>query len=117
VFPTVKEEFACGIWDDDPRPDLPGSLRAGLMDALKGIGGTEAEAVLVETLGATAHGQDVSCIPRALDKLAPGTCRGRVRSRVQELLGEPSIRGQSARLHEALKRSFCGVIVRFSIRS
>ena len=46
-----------------------GSLRAGLLDALSQIGGSEAQALLVQTLGSTADPNEIALLARM--KLSP----------------------------------------------
>jgi hypothetical protein len=68
---------------------MPASLRAGLLDTLKRIGGPEAEQLLVETLASTGRGYEVLTIARALEEVAPGKYRGTILSTTQSLLANP----------------------------
>ena len=54
---------------------MPSSLREGLLKALGRIGTNEAEAVLVEELGATDRGTEVALIDRLLTQMAEGEHR------------------------------------------
>jgi hypothetical protein len=68
---------------------LPPSLRFGLFDAVKQIGGAEAEKVLAEVLGTTGRGVEVAWLARALQDLSPNKYRDVALAAARELLGHP----------------------------
>jgi hypothetical protein len=51
---------------------IPPSVRFGLFDVLKQIGGTEAEKILEEALSRTGRGVEVAYLSRLLQQIAPG---------------------------------------------
>jgi hypothetical protein len=54
---------------------VPPSLRFGLFDVVRRIGGEAAERVLAEVLGATGRGAEVYYLARVLEQVAPGQYR------------------------------------------
>jgi hypothetical protein len=54
---------------------LPPSLRFGLFDVVRQIGGAEAEQVLAESLNATGHGAEFAYLTQLLEELSPGKHR------------------------------------------
>lgn len=54
---------------------VPPSLRFGLFEALKDIGGADAEKILAEALVSTGRGLEVAYLARVLEQLAPGQYR------------------------------------------
>ncbi len=50
---------------------LPPSLRIGLIDVLRDIGGTEAEAALADVLKTSARGVEIALTAKALDEISP----------------------------------------------
>lgn len=85
-------------WKQDTA--APASLRAGLIDTLRRIGGAEAEQVLAETLGATSRGFEVYSIGAALEELAPGKYRDALVSAAQNLLAAPAAAEPGNRLEQ-----------------
>src|SRR6185436_3272044 len=65
---------------------LPPSLRFGLLDVVKQIGGADAEKVLAEVLGTTGRGAEVAWVARALQQLAPNQYRDAALAAARELL-------------------------------
>jgi hypothetical protein len=65
----------------------PISLRFGLLDVVKQIGGVEAENVLAEVLGTTGRGVEVAWLARALQEMAPNKYRDAALAAARELLG------------------------------
>src|SRR5581483_5756561 len=61
---TITLEFA-----------VPLSLRMGLLEATKRIGGPEAEKLLADTLRTSGRGIEVAYLARALEDMAPGKYR------------------------------------------
>jgi len=68
---------------------LPLSLRFGLFDAVKQIGGAEAETLLAEVLGATGRGVEVAWLARTLQEIAPNKYRDVALAAARELLARP----------------------------
>ncbi len=65
---------------------LPPSLRFGLLDVVKQIGGVDGEKVLAEVLGGTGRGAEVAWVARALQQLAPNQYRDAALAAARELL-------------------------------
>ena len=72
---------------------LPPSLRFGLLDVVKQIGGAEAEALLAEVLGATDRGAEVGWLARALQEIAPNKYRDVALTAARELLARAPATG------------------------
>jgi hypothetical protein len=68
---------------------LPLSLRFGLFDAAKQIGGVQAETLLAEVLGATGRGVEVAWLARTLQEIAPNKYRDVALAAARELLARP----------------------------
>ncbi len=68
---------------------VPPSLRFGLFDSLKQIGGADAETALVDVLRATARGLEVAYLARVLQEMAPNKHRDVALSSAKELLANP----------------------------
>jgi hypothetical protein len=68
---------------------LPPTLRIGLFDVLRSIGGDPAERVLVETLTTTGKGLEVAWLTRVLDDPTPGKYRDFALTAARELLSDP----------------------------
>ncbi|HEY2952893.1 MAG TPA: hypothetical protein VGK40_09935 [Verrucomicrobiae bacterium] len=66
---------------------LPPSLRFGMFDAVKQIGGAGAEKVLAEVLGTTGRGVEVAWLARILQDMAPNKYRDAALAAARELLG------------------------------
>jgi hypothetical protein len=65
---------------------LPPSLRFGLFDVVRQIGGTEAEKVLAEALSGTGRGVEVAYLTRVLQELAPDRYRDQALAAARSLL-------------------------------
>ena len=68
---------------------VPPSLRFGLFDATKQIGGAEAEKLLAEVLGATGRGAEIAWLTRTLQEIAPNKYRDVALGAARELLARP----------------------------
>jgi hypothetical protein len=68
---------------------VPPSLRLGLLETVKNIGGDDAETVLVETLKTTGRGIEVAYLARALQETAPDKYRDVALASARELLDSP----------------------------
>ncbi len=66
------------------------SLRAGLFDALKQIGGPEAQAAMVQTLQTTAVPSELLELAKNLEQLAPGQYREQILNATRETLSMAS---------------------------
>jgi hypothetical protein len=89
-------------WKQDTA--LPASLRDGLIDTLKRIGGPEAESLLAQTLTATGRGYEVMTVAKALEEIAPGKYRAAALSAAQDLLAAPA--GETATRLDAHGREY-----------
>lgn len=69
---------------------LPPSLRFGLFDVLKRIGGPDAEKLLAETLGTTGRGVELAWLARALQESAPNKYREIALAAARDLLARPA---------------------------
>ncbi len=65
-----------------------GSLRAGMFDALRQIGGPEAQAALSGTLRTTGDPGEVAALARHLESMAPGQYRDEAVNAARETLAE-----------------------------
>jgi hypothetical protein len=65
----------------------PVSLRFGLFEVVRQIGGPEAESVLAEILGTTGRGIEVAWLARTLQEMAPNKYRDAALAAARELLG------------------------------
>lgn len=68
---------------------VPPSLRLGLLETVKNIGGPAAEEVLAETLKTTGRGIEVAYLARALQEMAPDKYRDLALASARELLNSP----------------------------
>jgi hypothetical protein len=68
---------------------FPPSLRFGLFDATRKIGGAQAEKLLTDTLGITGRGVELAYLTRVLQELAPFKYRELAISSAKELLNNP----------------------------
>ena len=69
--------------------NVPPSLRLGLFEVLKNIGGADAENILADTLGTTGRGVELAYLARALETLSPGKYRAAALAAAHELLAHP----------------------------
>jgi hypothetical protein len=75
-----------GLGDDF----VPPSLRFGLLDVVKQIGGGGAEKLLAEILSTTGRGAEVGWLARALQEMAPNKYREAALAAARELLARPA---------------------------
>lgn len=68
---------------------IPASLRLGLFDVLRRIGGPEAESLLADVLKTTGRGLEVLTVSRILEEIAPGKYRDMAIASAHELLANP----------------------------
>jgi hypothetical protein len=69
--------------------NVPPSLRLGLLEVLKNIGGADAEKILADTLATTGRGVELAYLARALENLSPGKYRAAALAAAHELLAHP----------------------------
>jgi hypothetical protein len=69
--------------------NVPPSLRLGLFEALKDIGGADAEKILADALGTTGRGIELAYLARALQELSPDKYRTAALAAAHELLAHP----------------------------
>ena len=69
--------------------NTPPSLRLGLFEAVKDIGGVEAEKILVDALTTTGRGLEVAFLSCGLEKLSPGKYQMIALQAAHDLLARP----------------------------
>ncbi len=69
---------------------VPPSLRLGLFEVLKDIGGADAEKILAGTLATTGSGLEVALLARVLEQMSPGKYRTAALQAAHELLTRPA---------------------------
>ena len=69
---------------------IPPSLRFGLLDVVRQVGGADGEALLAEVLGATGRGVEVAWLARTLQEIAPNKYRELALTAARELLDRPA---------------------------
>ncbi|MBM3833413.1 MAG: hypothetical protein FJ403_09095 [Verrucomicrobia bacterium] len=93
---------------------LPPSLRLGLVDVLREIGGDEAEKVLAETLSATGRGVEVAYLAKVLQEIAPNKYRNAAVTAAKDLLSNPPTIEKPNRLDEDSKSYLYGVLAMYN---
>lgn len=68
---------------------VPPSLRLGLLEIVKNIGGPDAETILFQELTTTGRGVEAAYLAGALDELAPGKYRDPALAAARDLLAMP----------------------------
>lgn len=91
---------------------MPPSLRLGLFDALRRIGGAEAEAMLAGVLKTTARGVEIAYLARVLEELAPGKHRDTAIAAAKDLLANPV--AEAAALDKNDRNYLYGVLAFFN---
>jgi hypothetical protein len=92
---------------------LPPSLRFGFLDAVKQIGGAEAEKLLAEVLGATGRGVEVAWLARALQELAPNRYRDAALAAARELLARPPVANPASPLDRSDRDNLFSVLTMY----
>lgn len=92
---------------------LPPSLRMGLFDVLKEIGGSDAEQALAEVLGSSGRAVEVAYVARMLEEMAPGSYRDVAIEAAKSLLRNPVSIDNPNRLDEAAEGYLYGVLELF----
>ena len=93
---------------------LPPSLRLGLVDVVRAIGGGDAEKILADMLGTTGRGIEVAYIARVLEELSPGKYRAIAIAAAKDLLTHPPVVDGNSRLDENSKGYLYGVLTMFN---
>src|SRR6185503_1769266 len=89
---------------------LPLSLRFGLFDAARQIGGVEAESLLADVLGATGRGVEVAWLARTLQEIAPDKYRDVALAAARELLARPLATNAASPLDRNERDQLFGVL-------
>lgn len=69
---------------------LPPSLRLGLVDVVRGIGGADAEQILATVLETTGRGIEVAYVAKSLEEMSAGKYREAALASAKDLLAHPS---------------------------
>lgn len=96
---------------------LPPSLRFGLLDVVKQIGGADAEKLLADTLGSTGRGVEVAWLARVLQEMAPGQYRDAALAAARELLLRPPGVNPSSPLDRNDRDNLFGVLTLYGDHS
>jgi len=82
---------------------IPATLRFGLFDVVRQIGGAEAENILVEALGRTGRGLEVAYLTQVLEEMSPGKYQDTALTAARALLASAT-GGERDYLFGVLKR-------------
>ncbi len=91
----------------------PPSLRLGLLDTLKQIGGDDAEKILAQTLATTGRGVEVAYLARILEEQSPGKHRDTALAAAKDLLTNPPKIEMPNRLDENARAYLYEVILMY----
>lgn len=94
--------------------NVPPSLRLGLFETVKNIGGTNAELVLDETLKITGRGVEVAYLARALQQMAPDKYRADALAAAHELLAKPLVTDTNSPMDKFDRNYLYGVLALFN---
>ena len=89
---------------------VPPSLRLGLFEVLKRIGGEPAEQLMAKVLGSTGRGVEVAYLARALQELSPNRYRENALAAARELLTNSPISSPSNPLDQNHREYLYGVL-------
>jgi hypothetical protein len=92
---------------------LPASLRFGLFEVVKRIGGKGAETLLADTLDTTGRGTELVWLARALQEMAPNRYRESALVSARELLAQPAPAGTTSPLDRSNRDSLYDVLIFF----
>jgi hypothetical protein len=92
---------------------LPPSLRLGLFDVLRRIGGTESEELLVQSLLGTGRGIEVSYLASALQEIAPGKYAQQILSAARTLLAGATLTNTGSPLDRNHRDYLFAVLAQF----
>ena len=93
---------------------VPPSMRLGLVDVLRAIGGSEAEQILVSMLETTGRGIEVAYLARVLEQMSPGKYHELAVTAAKDLLLHPLAVDGSSRLDENSKGYLYGVLAMYN---
>ena len=94
--------------------NVPPSLRLGLFETTKNIGGMAAGQVLDETLKTTGRGVEVAYLARALQQLAPDKYRTDALAAAHELLAKPLVADSGSPMDKFDRNYLYGVLALFN---
>jgi len=92
---------------------LPPSLRFGLFDVVRRIGGSDAETILVESLTRTGRGVEVAYLAGALQEMAPDKYRDQALTVARALLADTASFNAVSPLDRNHREYLFGVLVLF----
>lgn len=98
-----------------PNTDVlaPPSLRLGLINVVREIGGEESEAVLAEVIQSTARAVELAYVLDALQELSPGKYTATAVEAAEDLLLNPVVMPNPSRLDRNAKRYLYGILEEF----
>jgi hypothetical protein len=96
---------------------LPASLRFGLFDVAKKIGGLEAEAILAAVLSSTHRGVEIAWLARALQEMAPGGYSDAALAAARQLLINPLATNSASPLDRKDRDQLFGVLAMYQDNS
>lgn len=92
---------------------LAPSLRIGLLDVARQVGGPQAEQLLAETLSGTSRGVEVAYLAAVLQSVAPNKYRDAALAAARELLKNPPAIAQPGRLDREQRGFLFGVLAMY----
>ncbi len=92
----------------------PYSLRIGLFDVVKKIGGSDAETILSEALQTTGRGVEVAHLTQLLEEIAPNKYAALAISAAKDLLANPLTIENPTRLDEQSKTFLYAILRKFN---
>ena len=92
---------------------LPPSLRFGLFDVVKQIGGENAEKLLAESLSTTGRGVELAWLARALQASAPNKYREEALSAAKSLLANSAALNSTSALDQGHREQLFSVLAMF----
>lgn len=108
--------WAGGGGNELPRTEdyYPYSLRIGLFDVVKKIGGTEAENMLAEALQTTGRGVEVAHLTQLLEDIAPNKYAAFAIAAAKDLLANPLTIENPTRLDEMSKMYLYAILRKYN---
>ena len=92
---------------------VPPSLRLGIFEVVRGIGGPDAYGILAESLAATSRGIEVSYLASALQEMAPNQYRDKILEVARALLAQSPPGGATSVLDRNHRDYLFGVLAMF----